>query len=391
MEKTLAVSDDVRAMIGRLIAFDTTSRNSNLDLIYYVRDYLAGLGVDSHLTFDDDGRKANLYATLGPTDRGGIALSGHTDVVPVDGQDWSGDPWTVRERDGRLYGRGTTDMKCFIAIALAYAPRFLERRLTRPIHYCLTFDEEVGCLGVPHLIAFLAQQPVKPVACIVGEPTEMKVIVGHKSKLSVRCHVRGLEAHSSLAPRSVNAVEAAAKVIARLSAMAARKAEDGPFDEDYDVPHSTVHCGLVRGGTALNIVPAECVFEFEFRCLPADDGAAMLTEIQTYAHEEIEPAMRAIAPDTGFSWAEMSNMPALDLAPDSEVITLVKSLAEANATSKVAFGTEAGLFHNGGIPAVICGPGSIKQAHKPDEFIALEQIALCERFMSRLLDRVSAA
>jgi len=386
----IAVSDDVRAMIDRLIAFDTTSRNSNLELIHYVRDYLAGLGVESHLTYDDEGRKANLYATLGPTDRGGIALSGHTDVVPVDGQNWSGDPWTVRERDGRLYGRGTSDMKSFIAIALAYAPRFLERRLTRPIHYCLTFDEEVGCLGVPHLIAFLSRQPVKPVACIVGEPTEMKVIVGHKSKLSYRCHVRGLEAHSSLAPRAVNAVEAAAKAISRLSAMAAHKATAGPFDEDYDVPHSTVHCGLVRGGTALNIVPADCTFEFEFRCLPADDAEAMLAEIQAYAHEEIEPAMRAIAPDTGFSWVEMSNIPALDLALESEVVTLAKALAGANATSKVAFGTEAGLFDNGGIPAVICGPGSIKQAHKPDEFIDLEQIALCERFMTRLLDRVSA-
>jgi acetylornithine deacetylase len=282
-------------------------------------------------------------------------------------------------------------MKTFIAIALAYAPRFLGRRLSRPIHYCLTFDEEVGCLGVPHLIDFLSRQPVKPVACIVGEPTEMKVVVGHKSKLSIRCRVRGLEAHSSLAPRAVNAVEAAAKVIARLSEMAAAKAKDGPFDEDYDVPHTTVHCGLVRGGTALNIVPADCFFEFEFRCLPADDGEAMLAEIQAYAHQEIEPAMRAIDPDSGFSWEEMSKIPPLDLALDSEVITLVKSLAEANATSKVAFGTEAGLFHDGGIPAVICGPGSIKQAHKPDEFIALEQIGLCERFMGRLLDRVSAA
>ena len=391
MGKPVAVSDDVRAMIDRLIAFDTTSRNSNLDLIHYVRDYLAGLGVESHLTHDHDGRKANLYATIGPADRGGIALSGHTDVVPVDGQDWTGDPWTVRERDGRLYGRGTSDMKTFIAIALAYAPRFLERRLSRPIHYCLTFDEEVGCLGVPHLIDFLSRQRVKPVACIVGEPTEMKVIVGHKSKLSVRCRVRGLEAHSSLAPRAVNAVEAAAKVIARLSEMAAAKAKDGPFDEDYDVPHTTVHCGLVRGGTALNIVPADCFFEFEFRCLPADDGEAMLAEIQAYAHQEIEPAMRAIDPDSGFSWEEMSKIPPLDLALDSEVITLVKSLAEANATSKVAFGTEAGLFQDGGIPAVICGPGSIEQAHKPDEFIALEQIGLCERFMGRLLDRVSAA
>lgn len=385
------IGRDTRAMIDRLIAFDTTSRNSNLDLIHDVRDYLAGLGVTAHLTYDDDRRKANLYATLGPTDRGGVALSGHTDVVPVDGQDWSSDPWTVRDQDGRLYGRGTCDMKSFIAIALAFAPRFLERNLTQPIHYCLSYDEEVGCLGVPRLIEFLAKQPVKPAACIVGEPTDMKVIIGHKGKLSQRCHVRGREAHSSLAPKAVNAIEAAAKVIARLSDMAARKAKDGPFDPDYDIPHSTVHCGTVHGGTALNIVPADCKFEFEFRTLPNDDAEALLAEIQDYAHQEIEPGMQAIAPETGFTWEYMSFIPALDLSPEADVVTWVKALAGANATSKVAFGTEAGLFNDGGIPTVICGPGSIDQAHKPDEFISHAQIALCERFMGRLLDRVSAA
>ena len=390
MSETESMNGDIRAMIDRLIAFDTTSRNSNLELIHYVRDYLADLGVASHLTFDDSKRKANLYATLGPTDRGGIALSGHTDVVPVDGQDWSSDPWTVRDQDGCLYGRGTCDMKSFIAIALAYAPRFLERRLALPIHYCLSYDEEVGCIGVPRLIAFLEQQPVKPVACIVGEPTDMKVIVGHKGKGSYRCHVRGREAHSSLAPNAVNAIEKAAKVISKLADMAADKAKNGPFDEDYDVPHTTVHCGLVQGGTALNIVPAECSFEFEFRHLPADDPAALLAEIQTYAQREIEPAMHAIAPESGFTWEEMSVIPGLDLAPDAEVVTMVKALAGANATSKVAFGTEAGQFNDGGIPAVICGPGSIEQAHKPDEFVSLEQLALCERFMDRLLDRVTA-
>jgi acetylornithine deacetylase len=391
MNASKSPNGNVRAMIDRLIAFDTTSRNSNLDLIHYVRDYLADLGVTSHLTFDDEKRKANLYATLGPTDRGGIALSGHTDVVPVDGQDWSGDPWTVRDQDNRLYGRGTCDMKSFIAIALTYAPRFLERNLAQPIHYCLSYDEEVGCLGAPRLIAFLEQQPVKPIACIIGEPTDMKVIIGHKGKASYRCDVRGHEAHSSLAPNAVNAVQAAARVIARLADLADRKAKEGPFDEDYDIPHTTVHCGLVQGGTALNIVPADCSFEFEFRCLPADDPASLLAELQTYAHGEVEPAMKAIVPECGFSWEEMSVFPGLSLAPDAEVISLAKFLAGANATSKVAFGTEAGLFNDGGIPAVICGPGSINQAHKPDEFIAHEQIALCERFMDRLLDRVTAS
>ena len=389
--ETLQVSAEVRAMIERLIAFDTTSRNSNLDLIHDVRDYLKDLGVESHLTFDDDKRKANLYATLGPTDRGGIALSGHTDVVPVDGQEWSSDPWTAIERDGRLHGRGSCDMKGFIAIVLAHAPRFLERNIETPIHICLSFDEEVGCLGAPKLIAWLNRQPVKPRACIVGEPTDMKVIVGHKGKLSCTGRVRGLECHSSLAPQGVNAIQAAARAIAKLADMAAAKAEEGPFDEDYDVPHSTVHCGTIQGGSALNIVPLDCRFEFEFRCLPSDDPGALLAELQDYVREEVEPAMKAIAPESGFTWTENSFIPGLDLALDSEVVDLAKALTGANDTGKVAFGTEAGLFDKGGIPTVICGPGSIEQAHKPDEFVSLEQLALCERFMTRLLDRVAPA
>ncbi len=377
-------------MVERLVALDTTSRNSNLELIDYVRGYLKQLGVESHLTFDGDKRKANLYATLGPSDRGGIALSGHTDVVPVDGQDWSSDPWRVDERNGRLYGRGTCDMKGFIAVALAYAPRFLERDLETPIHLCLSYDEEVDCKGVPRMLEHLARQPVAPLACIVGEPTDMKVIVGHKGKLSYRCHVRGRDCHSALAPKGVNAIHVAAKLVARLAEMAARKAAEGPFDEDYDVAHSTIHCGLIRGGTALNIVPAECSFEFEFRCLPADDPVVLLAELQTYAREELEPAMQAVAPESGIRCEEISVFPGLELSPAAEVVRLVKSLTGANTTGKVGFATEAGLFQAHGIPAVVCGPGSIEQAHKPDEFVSLEQIALCERFMARLLDRVAA-
>jgi acetylornithine deacetylase len=385
------VSAETRAMIERLVAFDTTSRNSNLELIHYVRDYLKDLDVESHLTFDDTKQKANLYATLGRGDRGGIALSGHTDVVPVDGQDWSSDPWSVTERDGRLYGRGTCDMKSFIAVALAHAPRILERELELPIHLCLSYDEEVGCRGAPRMLAFLAEQEVRPRGCIIGEPTSMKVIVGHKGTLSHICHVRGHECHSSLAPQGVNAIEAAAKVIVKLSEMAARKAKEGPFDEDYDVPHTTVHTGVIEGGTVLNIVPADCRFTFEFRCLTADDPWALQDEIQTYAQQELEPAMKAIDPETGFSWEKESSYPGLDIAPDEEIVQLVKELTGANTTGKVAFGAEAGLFHESGIPAVICGPGSIEQAHKPDEFIALEQVAACEEFMGRLLDRISAS
>lgn len=375
-------------MIRRLVAFDTTSRNSNLALVEFVRDYLAGLGIESRLVYDEGGGKANLYATLGPDDRPGIALSGHTDVVPVDGQDWQTDPWRVTERDGRLYGRGTADMKSFLAIALAMAPEFLERGLKTPIHLVFSYDEEVGCVGVRRLLEVLRDMPIRPAACIVGEPTEMKVVVAHKGKKSVRCRVRGFECHSSLAPRGVNAIEYAAEVIAYLRRMAQRIAAEGASDPDYDIPHTTVHTGVVQGGTALNIVPKDCYFDFEFRYLPGDDPEALFDEVRRFAERELEPAMRAVAPETGFSWEEISAFPGLDTPTDAEIVGLAKALSGSNATGKVAFGTEAGLFQSIGIPAIICGPGSIDQAHKPDEFVSLEQVALCERFLRRLMDRV---
>jgi len=378
-------------MLERLIAFDTTSRNSNLDLIRDVEQYLNGLGVDCDLTYDDDGRKANLYATLGPAERPGIALSGHTDVVPVDGQDWSREPFRLSQGGGRYYGRGTCDMKGFLAVCLAAAPRFLGAKLETPIHLCLSFDEEVGCLGIRKLLADLERRPVKPKAVIVGEPTEMQVVNAHKGKLSMRAHVRGLSCHSSLAPQGVNAVEAAARLVVKLSDMARRKAAEGPFDDGFDVPYTTVHTGVIQGGTALNIVPSDCTVDFEFRNLPQDDPRALLREVQDFAAREIEPAMTAIDPGTGFRWEEISAFPGLDTDPEAAIVTLAKALARANDTTKVAFGTEAGAFSESGIPAVVCGPGSIAQAHKPDEFVAGEQLAQCERFLDRLVERLQAA
>lgn len=379
-----------RAMIDRLIAFDTTSRNSNLEIIHFIRDYLKDLGVASEVITGEDPAKANLYATLGPSDRPGIALSGHTDVVPIDGQDWASDPWAVVEKDGKLFGRGTCDMKSFVAVALTFAPRFLERELSVPIHYCFSYDEEVGCLGVRPMLARLAELPVRPRLAIIGEPTDMKVINAHKGKLSYRAQVRGFECHSSLAPQGVNAIEYAAKMVVKLNEMARRKAEQGPFEADYDIPHTTVHTGVMEGGTALNIVPKDCSFEFEFRHLPADDPQALLAEIQRYASEVLEPEMRAVQPDTGIAFEFLSAITGLDTPADHEVVQLAKALTGANATSKVAFGTEAGLFAENSIPAVVCGPGSIEQAHKPNEFVTLEQVALCEGFMERLAERLAA-
>lgn len=375
-------------MIRTLISYDTTSRDSNLALIDFVRDYLSKLGVESELIYDDERRKANLYATLGPKDRPGICLSGHTDVVPVDGQEWSSDPFKVIEKNGKLYGRGTCDMKSWLAVALAYAPEFLDRGLETPIHLAFSYDEEVGCIGVRRLITQLKDRPNRPIMCIVGEPTGMKVVRAHKGKRSYYCRVRGFEAHSSLTPRGVNAIEYAAEIIMRLKEMGRRYRDNGPYDQEFDVPYTTVHTGVIHGGTQLNIVPKDCVFEFEFRHLPTDDPLAMFGEIKAFAEKEIIPQMQEIAADTGVAFQLRSEFPGLDMSDDDEATALVKRLTGANATAKVAFGTEAGLFQNGGIPTIICGPGEVDQAHKPDEFVALDQIALCEDFMARIMDHV---
>jgi acetylornithine deacetylase len=375
-------------LIEQLIAFDTTSRNSNLDLIHFVRDHLHSLGVDCELVHDEDGGKANLYATLGPTDRPGYCLSGHTDVVPVDGQPWDTDPFTLTPRGTRLHGRGTSDMKSFIAVCLALAPEFLARDIQIPLHFAFSHDEEVGCLGVRSLLRLLAGRAVKPRACIVGEPTSMKVIRAHKGKLSARCHVRGREAHSSLIHHGVNAVEAAAEAIAFLKSMARRHRDEGPFDPEHDPPYTSIHTGTVHGGTALNIVPLDCHFDFEFRHLAEEDPHALLAELKAHIDTHIEPEMKAVDATTGFRFDELSAIPGFSVEEDSEVVQLTKALTGANTTSKVAFGTEAGLFQTmADIPTVVCGPGSIEQAHKPNEFIELEQVAQCETFLRKLFDR----
>jgi acetylornithine deacetylase len=373
----------------RLVAYDTTSRNSNLALIEFIRDYLDGYGVKSELVFDPGGAKANLYATIGPQDRGGIMLSGHTDVVPVDDQDWHSDPFALIEKDDRLYGRGSADMKGFIATLLSLVPTLVERRLREPIHLSFSYDEEIGCIGVRRLIDVLATRPNKPRLCIVGEPTSMQVGVGHKGKHTLRCNVHGHEAHSSLIHQGVNAIEAAAEMVAKLKEIARRKRDHGPFDPDFAPPYSSIHTGLIQGGTALNIVPRECSFDFEIRPLPGDDVAAVITEIREFAEQRLLPEMHAVRPDTGIVIEEVSAAPGLATPADHEATQLAAALSGSNGTVKVAFGTEGGLFAAAGIPTVICGPGSIDQAHKPDEFVALDQIDRCEAFLRRLIDRVS--
>jgi acetylornithine deacetylase len=379
-------------MLRRLVAFDTTSRDSNLALIHWVRDYLAEHGIAARLVHDESGRKANLFATIGANGHGGgIVLSGHTDVVPIDGQDWSSAPFAIVERDGRLYGRGTCDMKGFIAVALALVPEFAKAPLETPLHFAFSYDEEVGCLGVRRLLADLAEAGIKPSACIVGEPTQMQVVRAHKGKLSYRCHVRGFECHSSLAPKGVNAVEYAAEIVAYLTHMGRRFAAQGPYDRDFDIPHTTVHVGTIQGGTALNIVPKDCRFDFEFRHLPAQDPEAMLREVQGFAERELAPQMRAVAADTGFRWEKLSSFPGADTSEGAEIVSLAKRATGRNSAGKVAFGCEAGLYDAAGIPTVICGPGHIDQAHKPDEFVELAQLAECEAFLRRVALAASGA
>ena len=379
-------SAHILELIDRLIRFDTTSRNSNLELIAWIRNYLDGLGIASELVHNDSGRKANLFATLGPPDISGIALSGHTDVVPVDGQPWDSDPFSVERRGDRLYGRGTCDMKSFIAICLALAPEFLSRKIRIPLHFAFSYDEEVGCIGVRGLLRQLAGRDIKPRACIIGEPTSMKVIRAHKGKISMRCRVRGKEAHSSLIDQGVNAVEAAAEAIAYLKSMARRHRDQGPYDEELNPAYTTVHTGVVQGGTALNIVPLGCSFEYEFRHLPDDDPEALQAELLAHIETNILPEMKAVDSDSGFEFEPMSQIPGFQIDEDAEITQLAKALSGANSTGKVAFGTEAGLFQTlAGIPSVVCGPGSIDQAHKPNEYIDLEQVARGEDFIRKLI------
>jgi acetylornithine deacetylase len=376
-------SPETRALVSQLIAFNTVSRDSNLGLIEWVRDYLARFGVTSRLTYDAGRNKANLFATLGDGRDSGLVISGHTDVVPVDGQAWSSDPFTLVERDGRLYGRGAADMKSFIAVALATVPRFLAAQ--RPFHLAFTYDEEVGCLGVRRLLADLAEAGIKPSGCIVGEPTSMAVAIGHKGGRTLRCRVHGREAHAALAPKAVNAIEYAARLIVAMREAAERFTVREARDATYDVPHSTLMTGVISGGTAANIVPRECQFRFGIRYLPHSDPEELIADIRDYAARVLLPEMRAIAPEADIVFEPVGDVPHFEIDAAAPLARYVGERVDSGGTTAhVVFGSEAGLFQRAGIPAVLCGPGNIEQAHKPDEFISLDQIAQCEAFMRRL-------
>jgi acetylornithine deacetylase len=383
---------DARQLLERLVGFDTTSRNSNLELIEFVRGYLDDLGIASHLVFDAAGTKANLLATIGPADRPGIVLSGHTDVVPVDGQEWSSEPFACVERDGRLYGRGAADMKGFIATALALVPEFGALRLAAPVHLALSYDEEVGCKGVPSLLDHLgASLPASPFGCVVGEPTGMRVANGHKGKAGYVCTVSGRASHSALNHLGVNAIEVAARIITELRRLNDEFRAEGPFAPGFEPPHCTVSTGVIAGGSALNIVPDQCRFEFEFRPLPGQDPDALFARIRDWAERTLLPAMRSVSPATGIAWQELMSYPALGLADGAGIEELCCRLTGTEQPIKLAFGTEAGHFASRGIPTVVCGPGEISVAHRPDEYVELAQLESCASFLRRLVQATVAA
>lgn len=376
-------------LLRRLVAFDTTSRASNLALIEFVEAYLAEHGISAR-RIPKDGSRVNLYATIGPTDVAGVMLAGHTDVVPVTGQGWSSDPFTVVERDERLYGRGTTDMKGFLASVLAAVPAFATRDLHMPVHIALTYDEEIGCVGVRDLLAEMACMPVRPRWGIVGEPTSMQPVTAHKGKVAFRVQVTGKACHSRNPDAGANAIDAATQIIGFIRNLADEQRHEGSRDEGYDYPGSSLHVGRIEGGTALNIVPSECSFEFEIRHLPEDDVDALVARIQTYADTKITPALQAVDSACGVSFEPLSNYPGLTTATEAEVVAETRALLDEPAVGKVSFGTEGGLFsRDAGVPCVVCGPGDMAQGHQPDEFVSLEQLARCDQFLSRLVERLS--
>jgi acetylornithine deacetylase len=377
------------AMLARLIGFDTTSRDSNLALIGFVQDYLKEHGVEAAITHDDTGKKANLFATLGAGRDGGIVLSGHTDVVPVDGQAWVTDPFTLTEKDGKLYGRGTCDMKGFLAAALALVPEILKRRLKAPVHFALSYDEEVGCLGAPRLIEQAVASGVKPRAVIVGEPTDMKVVDAHKGIYSFRTIVTGREAHSSIAHKGVNAIFVAAELIGFLKRLADEMKGRADPGSGFDPPYTTVHVGTIEGGTAQNIIPRRCAFTWEYRLMPGADENEVRERFAAFA-DGLLPAMKAVSDEAGIATERRSTVPGLTPDPGSAAEALAMALVGSNSIHKASYATEAGLFQRAGMATIVCGPGSVAQAHQPNEFVERAQFDQCVAFLRRLVDHVAA-
>ncbi len=374
------------AILSKLVSFDTTSRLSNLALVEWIRTYLDGYGVHVRESRNPDGTKANLHAVIGPLAPGGLALSGHVDTVPVDGQEWRTNPFELTERDGRLHGRGATDMKGFVASMLAAVPELVARELGGPIHLFITFDEETTCAGARRLVADLDESGLKPAQCIVGEPSGLRPISAHKGRISVAVEVRGRAAHSADPERGVNAVHGAAKAIAWLADEAERLKREGTHADAFDPPHSTTQCGLIEGGAILNIVPERARFEVEWRTVPGDDATSLLRRLEAYVAQAIEPAMRAVEPRAGFRFEVLHELPPLALPEGHRLAALVTAASGggANRPGAVSYGTEAGIFERAGIASIVCGPGDIGRAHKADEWLGRDELEAADGFIRRV-------
>ena len=380
----------MREILERLVAFDTVSSRPNIALMTYVREKLENAGLAVTLIPDAGGGKANLFASTGPSASGGVMLSGHTDVVPVEGQAWTHPPFALTESQGRLYGRGTADMKGFVACAIDAMVKAARRPLKVPLHLALSYDEEIGCMGVRSLIDMLQAAPLKPRFCIVGEPTAMQVATGHKGKVALRATCTGREGHSALAPLALNALHLAGDFLGVVRSLQAEIAATGLQDGDYDVPYTTLHVGKMSGGVQVNIVPNHAVLDFEIRSLAGEDVPALIARLELAAEAIVAP-LRAEFPEAAIRVERLWDYPGLGTPPDAGVVNFVKGLTGANGTIKVAFGTEGGLFDQRlGIPTVICGPGSMAQGHKPDEFVTIEQLDRCQAMLAALIARLEA-
>ncbi len=381
-DSTATLSNELRELFSQLLSFDTTSRESNLELIEAIKKYLQDLGIESTLVFNEQRTKANLYARLGPEGDGGVMLSGHTDVVPVDGQDWTYPAFRLTEQGGKCYGRGSADMKGFIACVLAAVPQFQAVELRMPLYLAFSYDEEIGCLGVRSLIEHIKASAEKPAMCIIGEPTNMQPVYGHKGKVAMRCNVKGHACHSAYAPEGVNAIEYAAKLINKLSDLAEPLKTE--LDNRFNPPYSTLQTGVIKGGTALNIVPESCSFDIEMRYLPETNANKTFDTLKNYAQQTLQPQMQSVHLQTNIEFDSLAAYPPLLTDPQSEFAQWLAGWAGNKEYGTVAFGTEGGLFDEAGVATLVCGPGSMEQGHKPDEFVSIEQLNKCQDMLTNL-------
>ncbi|MGB1964195.1 MAG: acetylornithine deacetylase [Candidatus Puniceispirillales bacterium] len=380
---------DTNSILKQLIAFPTVSRDSNMALITYVAELLAQYGITADIISNADATKANLYASTGPGRHGGVMLSGHTDVVPIDGQNWTVEPFIMSDMNDRFYGRGTTDMKGFVAASISSMIAASQMDLAEPLHLALSYDEELGCLGVPSLLQMMAATDIRPAMCIVGEPTEMKLAVGHKGKTAITAECCGREAHSALAPTAVNALHLACDLVNEIRSLQADIAKHGIRDDDFNIPYTTLHAGIMSGGVQVNIVPNKATVHFEIRNIAEDDPMAILDDLK-HRLQPVIAAARDIAPDADIDLTVTNSYPGLNTPKQADIVSFMNTLTGNNATIKVAFGTEGGLFSRDlGIPTIVCGPGSMDQGHKPDEYISKAQLAACDNMLAALNQRLT--